>query len=46
MIDMILNFLAYALLFFQIACLAIGVIVLILAVLYIQATEGKEAGHE
>lgn len=46
MFDLILNALAYAFLFFLIACLVIVVIAFILAVIYIQSTEGRETTHE
>lgn len=46
MINLILNALTYALLFFQIACVIFGVAVFILAVIWIQATEGRERNHE
>lgn len=46
MIDMILNFLTYALVLFLIACAVFGVIVFVLAVTWIQSTEERKPAYE
>lgn len=46
MVDMILNFLTYALITIQIAGIIGGVIFFVLAAEYMQANEKKGDGHE